>query len=119
MYPKLYEKLRITMNAFVSGGSGFLGINLIRTLLAKGFGVVSYDLAPFDYPERDRIRAITGDIRNYPALREALRGSDIVIHCAAALPSYSTDAIMSTEVAGTRNILQAAADLGIPRVVHI
>src|SRR5262249_481463 len=50
---------------------------------------------------------------------EALRGSDIVIHCAAALPSYSTDAIMSTEVAGTRNILQAAADLGIPRVVHI
>jgi nucleoside-diphosphate-sugar epimerase len=36
---------------FITGGAGFLGINLVRHLLAKGYKVVSYDLLPFDYPE--------------------------------------------------------------------
>jgi nucleoside-diphosphate-sugar epimerase len=107
------------MITFVTGGAGFLGINLARALLGKGIDVISYDLAPFDYPERGRVRAILGDIRNVSALRDGMRGCDIVVHCAAALPSYSADAIMSTEVAGTRNVLQAASDNGIQRVVHI
>ena len=48
-----------------------------------------------------------------------MQGCDVVVHCAAALPSYTPEAIMSTEVAGTRNVLQAAIDNGIGRVVHI
>jgi nucleoside-diphosphate-sugar epimerase len=107
------------MLTFITGGAGFLGINLARALLARGINVVSYDLGLFDYPERTRVRAIVGDIRNYPALRDAMRDCDVVVHSAAALPSYSADAIMSTEVAGTRNVLQAAADNGIERVIHI
>src|SRR5204862_3634184 len=46
-------------------------------------------------------------------------GCDVVVHCAAALPSYTAADIMSTEVAGTRNVLQAALDNGIARVIHI
>jgi nucleoside-diphosphate-sugar epimerase len=48
-----------------------------------------------------------------------MKGSALVVHGAAALPSYTAEAIMSTEVEGTRNVLQAALELGIPRVVHI
>jgi len=104
---------------FVTGGAGFLGINLIRYLLDRGFAIVSFDLAAFDYAERDRIKAITGDIRNVDALCDAMQGCDVVVHCAAALPSYPVEAIMSTEVAGTRNVLRAAVDTGIRRVIHI
>src|SRR5215210_8931453 len=86
---------------FVTGGAGFLGINLIRYLLDRGFAIVSFDIAAFDYAERDCIRATTGDIRNVDSLRDAMHGCDIVVHCAAALPSYTTEAIMSTEVTGT------------------
>ena len=107
------------MPILVTGGAGFLGINLTRHLLTRGYEVVSFDIAPFDYPERARITAVTGDIRDGKAIREAMRSCDGVIHCAAALPSYSADAIMSTEVAGTRNVLEAALENGISRVVHI
>ena len=45
----------------VTGGAGFLGINLCRFLLSRGHVVRSLDIAPFDYPERDRVDAILGD----------------------------------------------------------
>jgi nucleoside-diphosphate-sugar epimerase len=105
--------------AFITGGAGFLGINLVRHLMGRGCSLVSYDIAEFDYPEREVISVVSGDIRDYAPLAEAMRGCDVVVHCAAALPSYTTDAIMSTEVEGTRNVLQAALANGVSRVVHI
>jgi nucleoside-diphosphate-sugar epimerase len=107
------------MTFFITGGSGFLGINLIRFLLKKGHSVVSYDIADFDYPEKDKIKSIKGDIRDKKSLQAAMKGCDMVIHCAAALPLYSRQDIFSTEVDGTRNVLAAAHKLGIERVIFI
>jgi nucleoside-diphosphate-sugar epimerase len=104
---------------FITGGSGFLGINLVRFLLAKGHEIVSYDIAPFDYPEKGRIREVRGDIRDKLALEKAMAGADIVIHTAAALPLYSAEDIRSTDIDGTRNVLEAAIKNGVQRVVHI
>lgn len=104
---------------FITGGAGFLGINMARFLLDKGQEVVSYDLEPFDYPEKDRVTAITGDIRNLDALTDAMKGADVVIHTAAALPLYSAEDIRSTDIDGMRNVLEAAKRNSITRVVHI
>ncbi len=103
----------------ITGGSGFLGINLIRYLLQRGHRIVSLDIAPFDYPERNQIQALAGDIRDPRAVDQAMAGVDVVVHTAAALPLYSPEDIYTTDIDGLRNVLQAALDHQVERVVHI
>jgi putative NADH-flavin reductase len=83
----------------LSGGAGFLGINLCRSLLERGCVVRSPDIAPFDYPERDAVDVINGDIRDHHAVDRAVAGVDIVVHCAAALLLSSEEEILSTVTA--------------------
>lgn len=103
----------------ITGGAGFLGINMARYLLERGHRVVSLDLEPFDYPERPQIVEITGDIRDRSKVDEAMAGVNIVIHTAAALPLYSKEDIFSTDIDGTRNILESARQHGVERMIHI
>lgn len=108
----------------VTGGAGFLGINLIRYLLERGHKVVSYDIAEFTYPERPQITEVIGDIRDKRSVDAAMvaidgKPVDCVIHTAAALPLYSEQDIFSTDIDGLRNVFQSAQEHGIQRVVHI
>lgn len=108
------------MRILITGGSGFLGINLVRYLLGRGHSVRSIDLLPFDYEDcKDKIEWVIGDIRDRAAMDRVTEGCDQVIHCAAALPLYTTEEIMTTDVDGTRNVLKAAIKAGAKRVVHI
>jgi nucleoside-diphosphate-sugar epimerase len=109
------EKLRV----LITGGAGFLGINLVRFFLRVGWDVVTIDREPFTYPERASITEHRGDIRNPEAVRKAVHGSDLVIHTAAALPLYPKAEIFSTDVEGTRTVLEAARDAGVERFIHI
>jgi len=104
----------------ITGGAGFLGINLTRQLLQRGDEVVSLDIAPFDHADvRDRVTALTGDIRDRAAVEKAMEGIDVVVHTAAALPLYSVSDIYTTDITGTKNVLDAALSQGVDRVVHI
>ena len=104
----------------ITGGAGFLGINLCRYLLNKGHRVRSLDIAEFDYPDMvNSIEVVTGDIRNKNTVESAMTDVDIVVHCAAALPLYTREEITSTDVGGTQNILKAAAQSAVKRVIHI
>jgi nucleoside-diphosphate-sugar epimerase len=103
----------------VTGGAGFLGINLCRHLLAQGFVVRSMDIAPFDYPERDAVQVMRADIRDPSAVERAMAGIDMVVHCAAALPLSSPEVIDSTDVRGTRILLESAARHTVSRFVFI
>ena len=103
----------------ITGGAGFLGINLVRLLLARHERVLTLDLLDFDYPERDRVQHVQGDIRQRATLAAAMRGVDVVVHSAAALPLYSRADIFSTEVDGTRNVVEAAREAGVGRLIHI
>lgn len=103
----------------VTGGAGFLGINLVRHLLARGHRVRSLDLAPFTYPEQGAIDVIDGDIRDPATVDRAMADIGIVVHGAAALPLYHPDEIFSTDVEGTRLLLESAERHGVARFVHI
>ena len=104
----------------ITGGSGFLGINLARYLLARGQVVATLDVAPFDYPDvRDRVHVTHGDIRDVERVREAVAGASCVIHTAAALPLYSPEDISTTDIDGTRNVLSESMRAGVERVIHI
>lgn len=107
------------MTYLITGGAGFLGISMVRNLLARGESVRTLDIAPFSYPEADSIDALTGDIRDPVTARDAMQGVGVVIHCAAALPLYSREDIFSTEVEGTRVLLRAAHKQGVERFIHI
>lgn len=108
------------MRYLVTGGSGFLGINLIRFLLEKGHQVVSLDLLPFDYADcKDRVHGVVGDIRDRAAVDRAMRGVQIVVHCAAALPLYSKADIISTDIDGTKNVLESALQAKVERLIHV
>ncbi len=104
----------------VTGGAGFLGINLLRYLDARGYRLVSYDIADFDYEDmKGKVEVVEGDTRDKPVLDRAMEGVDIVVHTAAALPLYSPYDIYTTDVEGTRNVLQSAMEHGVRRVIHI
>lgn len=103
----------------ITGGAGFLGINLIRYLLQRGHEIISLDKAEFDYPEKDRVRIVTADIRNPGKVADAMEEANMVVHCAAALPLYKKEDIFSTDVDGTRNILEAAHKKGVERFIHV
>lgn len=107
-------------HVLVTGGAGFLGINLIRYLFARGVNVTSLDIAEFTYDDvRDRVRIVKGDIRDEAAVTLVLSDADAVVHCAAALPLYTPSDIYTTDVVGTRVVLSTARRLGIQRVTHI
>ena len=81
----------------ITGGAGFLGINLIRFLLARGQEVTSLDMADFQYDDvRDRVRVLQGDIRDGAAVDQAMEGVRVVVHTAAALPLYKKRDIITT-----------------------
>jgi len=103
----------------ITGGAGFLGINLARFLLARGHAVTSLDVLDFDYPERDRVRVVRGDIRDRAAVARAMEGARMVVHCAAALPLYPPAEIYSVDIDGTRTVLEEAHARGIERFIHV
>jgi nucleoside-diphosphate-sugar epimerase len=107
------------MRYLITGGAGFLGINLCRYLLERGAAVRTLDIAPFSYPERSSIEVIDGDVRDADAVESAMHGVDIVVHAAAALPLASAAEIFTTTVRGTHLLLRSALSRQVRRFIFI
>jgi len=105
----------------ISGGAGFLGLHLARRLLAEGHQVRTLDVVPLDDAELEQsVEELRGDIRDPDGVRALVAGADVVVHAAAALPIQASRAsIRSVNVGGTENVLHAAHDAGVRRVVFI
>ncbi len=111
----------------VTGGAGFIGSHLTDALVARGDEVVVLDNLSTGKPAnlagvRDRIRFVEGSITDLAVVRECCAGVDTVFHQAAlaSVPRSVDDPIASNEtnVSGTLNVLWAARECGVRRVVY-
>lgn len=116
----------------VTGADGFIGSHLTEALVHQGFNIRAFALYNsfnswgwLDRCAEDvkgRFEVFSGDIRDPHGVKEAMKGCDAVLHLAAliAIPySYhSPDTYVDTNIKGTLNVLQAARELGVRRVIH-
>lgn len=110
------------MRALVTGGSGFVGSHLVRALQERGVEVRCLVRRSSSALALDgvRVERVVGDLRDVESVRRATHGCDTVYHCAADYRLYVPDsrAMYETNVQGTRNVLQAAAECAVRRVVY-
>jgi UDP-glucose 4-epimerase len=115
------------MKYLVTGGAGFIGSNIVEELVRRGEKVRVLDNFSTGRRENlselhDRIELVEGDIRSYHIVREGVEGVDVILHQAAlpSVPRSIKDPITTSEVnvGGTLNILMAARDAKVKRVVY-
>jgi dihydroflavonol-4-reductase len=110
------------MKVFVTGATGFIGASLTRTLLNEGFSVKA-----LVRPDSDRrnlagldVELCTGDLRDRESIERGLAGCDTVYHAAADYRLWTRKPadMYDINLGGTRNVLEAALNRGISRVVY-
>jgi nucleoside-diphosphate-sugar epimerase len=103
------------MRILVTGGSGFLGKRLIASLLSQGNDVVNVDIIPSGLAHQNLHEKLI-DINNL----DTLYSSDIVVHCAALVPSSKRKkAMIYVNRNGTQNLLELSLKLNVQRFIHI
>lgn len=116
----------------VTGADGFIGSHLTETLLREGHNVRAFVLYNsfgswgwLDHADEDvkkDLDVFAGDIRDPHGVKTAMQGCDIVLHLAALIgipySYHSPDTYVDTNIKGTLNIVQAARELSVEKVVH-
>jgi nucleoside-diphosphate-sugar epimerase len=102
----------------ITGGSGYFGTVLAERAVARGDTVRVFDVNPPD-PTGPPVTYVAGDVRNRDAVRDACRDVEIVLHNVAQVPLAKDRALFdSVNVLGTANVLVAARDASVRKVVH-
>lgn len=107
----------------ITGGAGFLGFHLAQSLPSRGAAFLAFnDIAPFikdEYP--DDALTVKVDVRDAEAMYQLIHDNriDTIIHCAAALPLWPRSEILSTNIAGLRNVLEQARKCNVERLIFV
>jgi nucleoside-diphosphate-sugar epimerase len=113
------------VRTFVTGATGFVGGNLATKLIARGDDVVALVRSPQKAGDLTRLGAeiIQGDLDSVDAMRESMKGCDSVFHVAAGYKvgvfEEGCEDMRKANVIGTENVLRAAVDAGVGRIVYV
>ncbi|MDT5150983.1 MAG: 3beta-hydroxy-Delta5-steroid dehydrogenase / steroid Delta-isomerase [Mycobacterium sp.] len=111
-------------HVLVTGGSGFVGANLVTELLDRGHAVRSFDRVASPLPQHDRLHTVVGDITDAADVANAVEGIDTVIHTAAIIDlmgggsAPARERSFAVNVGGTQNLVNAAQAAGVKRFVY-
>jgi dihydroflavonol-4-reductase len=110
------------MSVLVTGGTGFVGSHLVRVLLERGEHVrcLVRPTSRLDNLKDLSVDLVTGDLRDLDSIRLAAKGCSVAYHCAADYRLWCKDPaeMYQSNVEGSNNIMQAAFDEGVERVVY-
>ena len=107
------------MTALVTGGGGFLGGAVVRKLLARGEAVRSFTRSNYPWLTDLGVQQVNGDLTNADDVRRAVSGCGVVYHVAAKAGVWGRPAdFFSTNVTGTRNVLDACRAENVNRLVY-
>lgn len=113
-------------NILVTGGTGFLGSYIIKNLVEKGFavrGIRRSAKTPFYIPEEtwNKVEWVEGDVLDVVSLADAAQGMDAVVHSAAVVSfsPHERSRMYSVNVEGTANVVNAALENGVKRLLHV
>jgi len=109
------------LKVLLTGATGFIGGHVAWSLLQRGYEVVALVRPASTMTWRhDSLEVRAGDVRDADSVRAAMVGCEGVIHAAAQYSLWSRDPglIYDVNVQGTRNVLRAAVDAGVARIVH-
>jgi nucleoside-diphosphate-sugar epimerase len=113
------------VKVFVTGGTGFIGGEVVRQLRQRGDEVVALVRSPEKGANLTRLgcELVAGDLSGEAALRQGMAGCDAVIHAAAmyevGIPAKQRPAMWDANVAGTERVMKAALEERIPRIVYV
>ncbi len=110
----------------VTGGSGFVGCNFVKTLLQRGYKVRSFDMAPSPLPAQENLEIVQGNICDQALVRKVVQDIDTIFHTAAiidlkggaAVTQEYRDRSYGINVEGTKNLLNFGRDAGVKRFVY-
>ena len=108
----------------VTGGSGFVGANLVTALLDRGHAVRSFDRVPSSLPGHERLQTVVGDITDAGDVADAVDGIDTIVHTAAIIDlmgggsATARERSFAVNVGGTEKLIRAAQDAGVKRFVY-
>src|SRR3954447_12251900 len=110
----------------VTGGSGFVGANLVTELLDRGHPVRSFDRVPSPLPDHPRLELVEGDIGDLDTVAAAVEGVDTIFHTAAIIDLMGGASVteeyrqrsFAVNVDGTKNLVHAAQAAGVKRFVY-
>jgi 3beta-hydroxy-delta5-steroid dehydrogenase/steroid delta-isomerase len=113
-------------HVLVTGGSGFVGANLVTTLLDRGYQVRSFDRVPSQLPRHPQLEVLQGDICDSAVCAAAADGIDTVFHTAAVIDLMGGASVtdeyrqrsFSVNVGGTENLVHAGQAAGVRRFVY-
>lgn len=107
------------MRVLVTGGNGFLGRSIVHLLTSGGHETRSLSRHPSPLLEKEQVEQHKGDIRDFAVVKEAARDCDCIIHTAAKAGVWGpTDEYEQINVQGTRNVIKAARETGVAKIVY-